>query len=212
MITPTEPPRDRLPRDRDLPDLQDRLDLIVREARRPAARPTRHVLPIVAAIAVIIALVTAAALILPGRPDVIASPPEPSVSPPAGTATTYRIGDRVKLRYVAVTLREARQNKDGLSVAVQTCLLAPPPTDNPDEEAWYSWEAVTDRGTYVIEPFQTFDKRGHSSIPVFPGRTEAEVGECVEGWLPFAGLGSKDGRVVLTYRDNFDESARWSIR
>lgn len=210
MITRAEPPR--LPRDRDLPDLHDRLDLIVRGARRPVARRTRFVLPAAAAVAVIVALVAAAALILPGRPDVIASPPESSMSPPAGTGRTYRIGDRVDLTYVAVTVREARQKDDGLSVEVETCLLEVPPTDDPGEDPWYSWEAVTDRGSYVIEPFRTFDKRSATSVPIFPGRSSADVGDCIVGWLPFAGLGPQDDQVMISYRDSFDEAARWRIR
>lgn len=212
MTTPTEPPRDRLPGDRDLPDPRGRLESIIREATsQPARRPFRPLIPVAAAVALIVALVAVGVLIRPSGPGVVGNPPSPA-TPSIGTTGPYRIGDRVELAYVAVTLREARQNKDGLALAIETCLVAAPPTGPTGEDPWYSWEVVSDQGTYVIEPFKTFDERGASSVPVFPGRSDVDLGDCVEGWLPFAGIGPDERQVTLSYRDSLDESARWTIR
>ncbi len=217
-----------LPPDRNLSDKQTRIDRILAETTPTdvAGRRRRRIsYALAAAVAVIIGALGVGYLLRPTGPEVSGDPPAtvaptpPATSRPPGSTpsrsitsdpSALRIGDRAELEYFTFTVLDTQQTSAGFAAEVRTCLTGTPPGYESDSIpiGWYAWRAVTERNTYQANVEDLSDP---AFEPVYPSGTRYEVGECVEGWLPFEAIGAAERVTELTYRNDYGGGARWQV-
>ncbi|WP_152362633.1 hypothetical protein [Microlunatus speluncae] len=218
----------RLPPDRSLPDKQARVDRILDETTPTdlAARRRRRLsYALAAAVALIVGALGVGALIRTGGPEVSGDPPatvaptppvtsRPPGSTPSRTITSdpsaLPVGGTAELEFFTFTLLDTRQTSAGFAAEIRTCLTGTPPGYERDSIpiGWYAWRAVTERNTYQANVEDLTDP---AFTPVYPSGTRFEVGECVEGWLPFEAIGAAERVTELTYSNDYGGEARWQV-